>query len=239
MTETLESQIDRLANFIMAEVPGEPSQSEGAVDTAIRWMRSALASSSAEPSGEAEPVAWKISGKVSGQTWFQSTPHVADADRSLVDITPLYAAPTQPASPIEQGEVGRLLDKLRCSGEWLHREAATALAALQAELAEARAERDEAIDDAKFAERIATKREIDAHAERDAAIARADRAEALTAATAVAVPGMVLVPREPTLEMYNAAYSWFGSSRFNFGEMYRAALAASPSAQTDGGRDGR
>jgi hypothetical protein len=29
----------------MAEVPFEPSQSEGAVDTAIRWMRSALQSS--------------------------------------------------------------------------------------------------------------------------------------------------------------------------------------------------
>ena len=34
-----ESQIDRLANFIMAEVPGEPSQSEGAGDTAIRVIR--------------------------------------------------------------------------------------------------------------------------------------------------------------------------------------------------------
>jgi hypothetical protein len=32
-------QIDRLAKYIMAEVPGEPSQSEGAVDTAIRVMR--------------------------------------------------------------------------------------------------------------------------------------------------------------------------------------------------------
>jgi hypothetical protein len=38
--ETLESQVDRLANFIMAEVPGEPSQSEGAIDTAIRIIRS-------------------------------------------------------------------------------------------------------------------------------------------------------------------------------------------------------
>jgi hypothetical protein len=43
--ESLDSQIDRLANFIMAEVPFEPSQSEGAVDTAIRWMRSGLQSS--------------------------------------------------------------------------------------------------------------------------------------------------------------------------------------------------
>lgn len=33
-------QIDKLANFIMAEVPGEPSLSEGAVDTAIRIIKS-------------------------------------------------------------------------------------------------------------------------------------------------------------------------------------------------------
>ena len=32
-------QINELANFIMAEVEGEPSQSEGAVDTAIRLLR--------------------------------------------------------------------------------------------------------------------------------------------------------------------------------------------------------
>ena len=32
-------QIDKLAKFIMAEVPGEPSQSEGAIDTAIRIIR--------------------------------------------------------------------------------------------------------------------------------------------------------------------------------------------------------
>ncbi len=32
-------QITKLANFIMAEVDGEPSQNEGAVDCAIRIMR--------------------------------------------------------------------------------------------------------------------------------------------------------------------------------------------------------
>ena len=36
--ESLESQIERLATFIMDNVPGEPSQSEGAVDTAIRLL---------------------------------------------------------------------------------------------------------------------------------------------------------------------------------------------------------
>ena len=39
MSETLRSQINRLATVIIDEVPGEPSQSEGAVDTAIRLIR--------------------------------------------------------------------------------------------------------------------------------------------------------------------------------------------------------
>ena len=34
------SQIEKLANFIMSEVEGEPSQSQGAVDTAIRIIKS-------------------------------------------------------------------------------------------------------------------------------------------------------------------------------------------------------
>lgn len=38
----LDRQIDRLARFIMDEIPLEPSESQGAVDTAIRWMRSKL-----------------------------------------------------------------------------------------------------------------------------------------------------------------------------------------------------
>lgn len=38
-TESAEAQILRLANFIMDEVPGEPSRSEGAIDTAIRLIR--------------------------------------------------------------------------------------------------------------------------------------------------------------------------------------------------------
>ena len=31
-----QEEIDRLSEFIMGEVPGEPSQSEGAIDTIIR-----------------------------------------------------------------------------------------------------------------------------------------------------------------------------------------------------------
>jgi hypothetical protein len=42
MRETSQQQVDRLAKFIMEEVPGEPSHSEGAVDTAIRIIRHAL-----------------------------------------------------------------------------------------------------------------------------------------------------------------------------------------------------
>lgn len=33
------SQIDLLADYIMAEIPGEPSASEGAGDTAIRLLK--------------------------------------------------------------------------------------------------------------------------------------------------------------------------------------------------------
>ena len=36
---TAEQQVEKLANFIMQEIPGEPSQSEGAVDTAIRLLK--------------------------------------------------------------------------------------------------------------------------------------------------------------------------------------------------------
>ena len=42
LAETPENQINRLAQFIMDEAPGEPRQSEGAVDTAIRLLRERL-----------------------------------------------------------------------------------------------------------------------------------------------------------------------------------------------------
>jgi hypothetical protein len=50
----LDGEIKRLADFIMAEVPGEPSQSQGAVDTAIRLIRTL-----AEQSAAANPY-WRI-----------------------------------------------------------------------------------------------------------------------------------------------------------------------------------
>jgi hypothetical protein len=75
MTETLEAQIDRLANFIIAEVPGEPSQSEGAVDTAIRWMRSALAARSAPEAGKAvvKPLEWESERTLHIADWLAGT----------------------------------------------------------------------------------------------------------------------------------------------------------------------
>jgi hypothetical protein len=33
------AEVERLASFIMDEIPGEPSQSEGAIDCAIRLLR--------------------------------------------------------------------------------------------------------------------------------------------------------------------------------------------------------
>lgn len=38
-TEKPSTQIARLATFIQNEIPGEPSASEGAIDTAIRLLR--------------------------------------------------------------------------------------------------------------------------------------------------------------------------------------------------------
>jgi hypothetical protein len=37
-TETAGQQIERLSQFIMEHIPGEPSRSEGAVDAAIRLL---------------------------------------------------------------------------------------------------------------------------------------------------------------------------------------------------------
>ncbi|AZO48086.1 hypothetical protein [Mesorhizobium sp. M4B.F.Ca.ET.058.02.1.1] len=189
-------------------------------------IRAYLASSSAAPSGEAEPVGETADLIERLQDWMRE-PDFSD-EFSVEDITdwinrrPTHIAPKLAARlTAMQAEVEACQRKSEAylkSGNL----AIDDVARLQAELDAAKAV-------------IANLRMIvDVYSE-----ARDARAEALTAATAVAVPGMVLVPREPTLEMYNAAYSWFGSSRFNFGEMYRAALAASPSAQTDGGRDGR
>jgi len=46
--ESLESQVQRLAAYVLAEVPGEPSQSQGAVDTIIRLHRELTALNSSQ-----------------------------------------------------------------------------------------------------------------------------------------------------------------------------------------------
>ncbi len=73
--------INRLANFIMAELPGEPSESEGAIDTAIRWMRSAQMPNwqliETAPTSEGLIIIGSYSGrgKWVGEVW--STSHLA------------------------------------------------------------------------------------------------------------------------------------------------------------------
>ena len=49
--ETLEHQVQRLANFIMENIPGEPSQDEGAVDCAIRLLRDVYIARAGEVKG--------------------------------------------------------------------------------------------------------------------------------------------------------------------------------------------
>lgn len=48
--ESAGAQIDRLATFILQNVPGEPSQNQGAVDTAIRLIDASLAAQHGEGS---------------------------------------------------------------------------------------------------------------------------------------------------------------------------------------------
>lgn len=54
--EPLSAQIERLASFIMEHVPGEPSQSEGAVDCAIRIIRNSLTTPPASAIREVLPA---------------------------------------------------------------------------------------------------------------------------------------------------------------------------------------
>lgn len=54
--ESLDSQIQRLGDFILAEIPGEPGESEGAVDTAIRLLRNIVRRAEARPSSPVLPI---------------------------------------------------------------------------------------------------------------------------------------------------------------------------------------
>ena len=46
--QKLAHQIDRLATFIIENIDGEPSKSEGAIDTAIRLLKEAYTQQEAE-----------------------------------------------------------------------------------------------------------------------------------------------------------------------------------------------
>ncbi|TIV83847.1 MAG: hypothetical protein E5V64_06690 [Mesorhizobium sp.] len=187
----------------------------------------ALASSSAAPSGEAELVAWLHQiAEPNGETselfsrgpgnpwshWLQK-----HQDQCEYHRTPLYATPARPASPIEQGEVERLAitDAMVQKAVWAYEREITK--AVDAGL------NSEGMSDARH---------------------KAIR-EALTAATAVAVPGMVpsAIREAMQLAVDYLKETKHGSPARSAGHNARlvleAALAASPSAQTDGGRDGR
>jgi hypothetical protein len=58
----LSGQIDKLANFIMNEVPGEPRESEGAVDCAIRIIRECCLNERAKKSAKLPDVTIKLDG---------------------------------------------------------------------------------------------------------------------------------------------------------------------------------
>lgn len=61
------AQIDRLATVILSEIPGEPSQNQGAVDTAIRLLRSREAPSTVAPAAGSRCTWYQI--EEGAETW--------------------------------------------------------------------------------------------------------------------------------------------------------------------------
>jgi hypothetical protein len=70
--------------------------------------------------------------------------------------------------------------------------------------------------------------EVNSDLLRAKANAFAETRDMARAGAAEGAEGFVLLPSEPTESMYAAAYPWFGSSRFNFSDMYHAMTAAAP-----------
>jgi hypothetical protein len=71
--ESLHSQVDRLGTFIIENVPGEPSQSEGAIDCAIRILaKHYLEGALADPLEESEMlVSQPSSASTEDQKWLR------------------------------------------------------------------------------------------------------------------------------------------------------------------------
>ena len=59
MSEPLEDQVKRLADFITENFPGEPSQGQGAIDTAIRLLSKPHLLTFPKPTTEAEAARLK------------------------------------------------------------------------------------------------------------------------------------------------------------------------------------
>jgi len=117
VTDSLGSQIDRLANFIMAEIPGEPSQSEGAVDTAIRWMRSALEATRRSalvdaPAGE-EALAYKFQNIMAQKLTTDEDGEILGVGPASFEMARLALAPT-PSVAALQAEIEDAVAKAIC-----------------------------------------------------------------------------------------------------------------------------
>lgn len=87
-TERLEEQVKRLAGFIMEELPGEPSENEGAVDTAIRLLRATKRDPekdtfSFEEAEYIEAKAANLSKFALNQTWIATYKQLAEAAYAL------------------------------------------------------------------------------------------------------------------------------------------------------------
>lgn len=84
-TESLQSQIWRLAQYIMEHIPGEPSRNEGAIDTAIRLLRD-LPRTDSEPTperngngltvGELERLLRSL--PLDGEVWLETAPGLSN-----------------------------------------------------------------------------------------------------------------------------------------------------------------
>ncbi len=89
---TPRQQIDKLANYIMFEIPGEPSQDQGAVETAIRLlgdrqkMLDACIQAQEALRLTREYVGAKVLPAIPGWSWY-------DATVALEAIIPAVAQP--------------------------------------------------------------------------------------------------------------------------------------------------